>query len=74
MPDEASDILIQFGDRLRSLRKERGFSQEKFAEVCELDRTYVSGIERGERNVSLRNLKVLADGLGLEMPELFSGL
>nr|WP_228030354.1 helix-turn-helix transcriptional regulator [Gimesia benthica] len=43
-------LLVRFGQRVLELRKEQGYSQENFARVCELDRTYVGGIERGERN------------------------
>lgn len=68
------DILIRFGERVRQLRKDRGFSQEAFALECELDRTYISGIERGQRNVSLRNLGRLADALGIGLSELMDGL
>jgi transcriptional regulator with XRE-family HTH domain len=68
------DILLRFGDRLRKLRKERGLSQEVFAGLCDLDRTYIGGIERGERNVSLRNIEVIAKALGLSVSELTRGL
>ena len=68
------DILVRFGQRLRELRKKAGFSQEQFAQRCELDRTYVGGIERGERNVSLRNIEVLARALSVSMSELTKGL
>jgi transcriptional regulator with XRE-family HTH domain len=71
---DAKDILERFGQHLRTLRLAKGLSQEGFAELCDLDRTYVSGIERGERNVSLRNLEVLANGLGLSLSDLFNGL
>lgn len=71
---EADDILKRFGRRLRTLRTERGLSQEAFAELCDLDRTYLSGIERGERNVSLRNLEVIAMGFGLSLSDLFGDL
>ncbi|MCL4154985.1 UNVERIFIED_CONTAM: hypothetical protein GTU68_060771 [Idotea baltica] len=69
-----SDILNRFGNRLRELRKERGFSQEKFAELCDLDRTYISGIERGLRNVSLRNLEVIAKALQTSISCMFDKL
>jgi len=69
-----SDILLKFGDRLRKLRKERGLSQEAFAGLCDLDRTYIGGIERGERNISLRNIEVIAKALGLSVSELMRGL
>ena len=71
---EDSDILVRFGERVRKLRKANGFSQEEFAAECGLDRTYVGGIERGERNVSLRNLERLAITLELTLGELFQGV
>lgn len=64
-------IKIRFGSRLRRLRKERGFSQEGFADACGLDRTYVGGIERGERNVGIENIERLAFALSLEVKALF---
>lgn len=71
---EDRDILPLLGQRVRQLRKNRGLSQEAFADVCGLDRTYIGGIERGERNISIRNLSVIAKGLGISMSELLSGL
>ena len=53
-----------FRERVRALRKEKGLSQEDLALACDLDRTYISGIERGERNVSLVNIQRIADALG----------
>lgn len=64
------DILLRFGARIRELRLDTGLSQEEFAAKCGLDRTYVSGIERGKRNVSLRNIGKIADFLGLSVSEL----
>ena len=69
-----SDILIQFGERVRALRKEYGWSQEDFAAECGLDRTYVGGIERGERNVALRNIEKIAGALEISVSELLAGL
>jgi transcriptional regulator with XRE-family HTH domain len=69
-----TDILRQFGLRVRELRKAMGFSQEAFAAHCGLDRTYVGGIERGERNVALRNIAVIAKALGITVSELLQGL
>jgi transcriptional regulator with XRE-family HTH domain len=65
-----ADILERFGQRLRELRSEQGYSQEGFAAECELDRTYVGGIERGERNLALRNIERIANALGLSIAEL----
>lgn len=68
------DILKQFGDRVRELRGKRGWSQEEFAHECELDRTYVGGIERGERNLALRNIERIAEAFGISISELTKGL
>ncbi|HJT78990.1 MAG TPA: helix-turn-helix transcriptional regulator [Gemmataceae bacterium] len=71
---KGGDIAAGFGQRVRELRKARGLSQEAFAAECGLDRTYVSGIERGRRNVSLRNIEVIARALGISISELTDGL
>lgn len=68
------DILVDFGARVRELRSAAGYSQESFAHACGLDRTYVGGIERGERNLALRNIKVIAEALGISISELMEGL
>lgn len=68
------DILTRFGSRVRQLRVERQLSQEAFAHACELDRTYIGGIERGERNVALRNIERIAASLGVSLSELMEDL
>ena len=68
--DEAL-LLKNFGDRVRVLRLELGISQEKLAFDCGLDRTYISGIERGKRNISLVNIHRVADALGVSASALF---
>jgi len=68
------DILDRFGQRVRALRKKQGYSQEGFAHACELDRTYIGGIERGERNVALLNIEKIADTLGITVAELMDGV
>ncbi len=73
MPKQSS-ITDRFGERIRSLRKERGLSQEALAELSGLDRTYVSGIERGIRNVALRNIEALAKALRVSLADLFDDL
>lgn len=65
------DIQVRFGRRVRTLREDAELSQEAFADKCGLDRTYISGIERGRRNVSLRNIEVIAKALGLTLDQLF---
>jgi transcriptional regulator with XRE-family HTH domain len=65
------DIRIRFGRALRQKRSKMGVSQEAFADLCGLDRTYVGGIERGERNVALVNLEKISKALDLSLSELF---
>ena len=72
--DKKQKILLKFGSRVRELRKAKGLSQEAFASLCGLDRTYISGIERGVRNVSLVNLGLIAEALGISLSELMQGL
>ena len=67
-------VLQKFGDRVREARKAKGLSQEAFADQCALDRTYISGIERGNRNVSLRNIELIAKALGLTISDLTQGI
>ena len=71
---KAVDILERFGQRVRELRRAEGLSQEAFAAKCGLDRTYVGGIERGERNVALRNIDLIAKTLKVNLSELMQGL
>lgn len=72
--DGEDDILERFGQRLRQLRKVQGFSQEGFALECGLDRSYVGAVERGERNLSLRNIQTIAAKLNMTISELFNGV
>lgn len=72
--EQKQEVLIQFGARVRALRKSIGLSQEAFASLCGLDRTYISGIERGVRNVSLQNIKVIAEALSLSLSDLMREL
>jgi transcriptional regulator with XRE-family HTH domain len=66
--------LQRFGDRVRTLRKTRGLSQEQLAELTGLHRTYIGGIERGERNVSLINIIRLAKALDVSPSDLLQGI
>lgn len=71
---DTSQIVQQLGQRVRQLRRERGLSQEDFACLCGLDRTYISSLERGHRNVSLKNIAVIAMALQISLSELFENL
>lgn len=65
-----SDIQIRFGENLRKVRQKAAISQEKLAELAGLHRTYVSSIERGERNISLLNIEKLAIALAVPLAKL----
>lgn len=71
---DADDVRARFGKRLRERRTAQGLSQEEFAHAAGLDRTYISGIERGLRNVSLRNIELIARTLGTSISDLTEGL
>jgi transcriptional regulator with XRE-family HTH domain len=74
MNENNIDILVLFGSRIRELRHAAELSQEAFADKCGLDRTYIGGIERGERNLGLRNIALLAKALNVSLSELMEGL
>lgn len=63
-------IKVTFGKRVKSLRQQAGLTQEAFAHKCGLDRTYVSGIERGIRNPTLEVIALMAAGLDLKVKNL----
>ena len=67
---ESADVKVMFGRRVRQLRVANGISQEAFAHGIEIDRSYYGSIERGERNVSLENICLIAQGLGVSPAEL----
>ncbi len=66
-----ADIQKKFGDKIRDLRKQKGLSQEELAFRSGLHRTYISDIERGSRNVSLKNIEKIAKALGVSSKALF---
>ncbi len=68
------DSKVQFGERVRYLRKKRGWSQEELADACGLHRTYIGAVERGERNISLLNIVVFAHALGVKPANLLGGI
>jgi transcriptional regulator with XRE-family HTH domain len=67
-------ITNDFGNRIKELRNKTGLSQEKFALQIGMDRTYYASVEAGRRNISICNIKKIADGLGITLSELFKGL
>lgn len=67
---DENGIKRNFGQRVRTLRLKKGFSQEALALACDLDRTYIGGVERGERNISLINIHKIAEALGVSAKEL----
>jgi transcriptional regulator with XRE-family HTH domain len=67
-------IMKSLGERIKVLRSETGLSQEKFALRIGMDRTYFASVEAGRRNISICNIKKIADGLGVSLSELFKDL
>ena len=68
------DIQQSFGLRVQQLRKATGMSQEKFALSIDMDRTYLASVEAGKRNISINNIKKIADGMSITISELFVGV
>ena len=68
------DIQRSFGLKVQQLRKEKGLSQEKFALSIDMDRTYFASVEAGKKNIAIKNIQKIADGLGVSLSELFENL
>ena len=66
------DIQDSFGIAVKELRSNMGLSQEKFALLIDMDRTYLASVEAGKRNISIKNIKKIADGLNISCGELLS--
>lgn len=65
------NIKMKFGNHLKELRKINGFTQEKLSEETGMDRSYISDIERGVKNISIEKLEKIAIAFNLELSELF---
>jgi len=65
------DVRARLGANIRRLREDLAVSQEAFADSCEIDRTYISGIERGRRNPTIAVVARIADALGVDISRLF---
>ena len=74
MVDNCKDIKIAFGERLRSIRISQKLSQEKLAELADSDRTYISDVELGKRNISIVNISKLALALQIKIKDFFIDL
>jgi transcriptional regulator with XRE-family HTH domain len=70
----AEDLLTRLGDRIRKLRKARGWTQAEMAERVGIDRSFLADVERGKRNVSVLNLELIAHGFKISLSQLFSRL
>lgn len=69
-----NELPVVLGNRIRALRRKKGFSQESFADHCHLHRTYMGGIERGEHNLTIQTALTIARGLGITLSKLLSGI
>ena len=70
----STDIRVRLGNRVRNLRRKRGWTQVEMAEMVGVDRSYLSEIETGKKDPSLRMLKAIADGFKLGLSEFLRGL
>lgn len=68
----ASKIVEKFGGRVKELRKKKSLTQEKLADKSGLHYTYVGAVERGTKNISLKNIERVVKGLGVSLSEFFS--
>jgi transcriptional regulator with XRE-family HTH domain len=68
------NVTVRFGRRLRQLRKAKGWTQIEMADAVGVDRSYISDMERGKKNVCLPTLEAFADGFGISMSKLLSRL
>jgi transcriptional regulator with XRE-family HTH domain len=64
-------VLLTFGRAVRQVRKNRGFSQEAFADLCGIDRSYMGCVERGESNLALVNIEKIVRALNMPLSEFF---
>ncbi|WP_436127874.1 helix-turn-helix domain-containing protein [Acidovorax sp. LjRoot117] len=67
-------MLLAFGGAVRHFRKARGWSQEAFADECGIDRSYMGGVERGERNIAMVNIDRVIKALDMQPSEFFKSL
>ena len=68
---DKNQYLVCFGKKVKELRKQKGLSQESLALLCDLDRSYIGGVERGERNISLINIYKITLALNINIKDFF---
>ena len=68
---DKNQYLVCFGKKVKELRKQKGLSQEALALLCDLDRSYIGGVERGERNISLINIYKITLALKIDIKDFF---
>lgn len=66
-----NNVTVNLGKRIKELRKENGISQEKLALLTGLDRTYITSVENGKRNVSIINIERIVNSLNSNLPNFF---
>ncbi len=71
---QAADYHRRLGERIRKLRNQRRWSQEEFAAICKINRSYMGRIERGELNLTLDSLEKIGKGIGLTVSALLKGI
>jgi XRE family transcriptional regulator, regulator of sulfur utilization len=71
---QGSDPRKMLGKRIRKLRDQQGWSQEEFADMCGINRSYMGRIERGELNLTVETLQKIAQGLGRSVSALLKGI
>lgn len=69
-----ADFLVRLGQRVRRLRTRKGWTQVELAEKVGIDRSFLADVERGKRNISILNLALIAEGLGVTLAQMFSRL
>lgn len=72
--DESEKSLALLGRKIRKLRQDNGLSQEEFAHIADLDRSYIGQIERGSRNIAFSNILKIAQALGVKVSDLTEGI
>ena len=74
MQTTKNPALVKLGENIREIREKQGISQEDLAEKADLDRTYVGGVERGERNLTILSTLKLCQALDVELCDLTKGV